>query len=55
MSVAYTDTAKAMWEVLRKRYAIDNALKIHQLKLSLTNYKQGGMSVVESYSKISDL
>ena len=54
-SVAYTNTGKAMWETLRKHYAIDNALQIHQLKTSIANCNQGGLSVVEFYAKIKDL
>jgi len=54
-SVACVDTAKLMWETLKKRYALANIPKIHQLKPSIANCKQGGLSVVEFYSKISDL
>lgn len=54
-SVASVDTAKLMWETLKKRHAVANILKIHQLKTSIANCKQGGLSVVEFYSKISDL
>ena len=49
------DTAKLMWETLKKRYAVANIPKMHQLKASISNCKQGGLSVVEFYSKISDL
>jgi len=54
-SVAYADTAKTMWETLKKRYAIASAPKIHQLKANIANCKQGGLSIVEFYSKITDL
>jgi len=54
-SVAYIDPAKDMWDTLKKRYAISNVPRIHQLKMSIANCKQGGLSVVEFYSKISNL
>lgn len=41
-----------MWSNLKKRYAVANAPKIHQLKASLADCKQGGMIVVEFYSKV---
>jgi len=49
---AYVQTAQAIWEILRKRYAIANEPKIYQLKTHLAACKQGGLEVVEFYSKI---
>jgi len=43
--------AQAMWENLSKRYAIANTLKFHQLKTDLVSCTQGGLEVVEFYSK----
>ena len=54
-SIAYVDTAELMWSKLKKRYAVASAPKIHQLKATLANCKQGGMSVVEFYSKVMSL
>ena len=54
-SVAYTNIAKSMWDTLKRRYTMANALKMHHLKTNLANCKQGGWSVVEFYSKISEL
>jgi len=39
-------------ENLRKRYAIPNTPKIHQLKTDIAACKQGGLEVVEFYSKL---
>ena len=54
-SVAYANMAKTMWETLKKRYAITSAPNIHQLKANIANCMQGGLSIVEFYSKIRDL
>ena len=47
MSVACSDTAKIMWDDLKKRYGMDNTPKIHQLKSDIANCKQGGLEVGE--------
>ena len=39
MNVAYSDTAKIMWDDLKKRYAMANTPKIHQLKADIANCK----------------
>ena len=39
MNVAYSDTAKIMWDDLKKRYAMANTPKIHQLKAHIANCK----------------
>ena len=44
-----------MGENLAKRYAIANTPKIHQLKTDLASCKQGGLEVVEFYSKLMEL
>jgi len=54
-SIAYVGAAKLMWSNLRRRYAVASAPKIHQLKASLAYCKQGGMNVVEFYSKVMSL
>ena len=41
-----------MWENLRKRYAVANTPKIHQLKTDIVACKQEGLDVVEFYSKL---
>ena len=41
-----------MWENLSKRYVVANTPKIHQLKIDLASCKQGGLEVVEFYSKL---
>ena len=54
-SVAYIDTAQAMWENLNKRYAIANAPKIHQLKANLASCKQEELEVVEFYNELMEM
>ena len=44
-----------MWDTLKKRHAIANAPKIHQFKMNIANCKQGGPSVIEFYSKMTNL
>ena len=51
-SVAYAETAYEMWQNLRKRYAVANTPKIHQLKTDLAACKQGGLEVMDFYSKL---
>jgi len=52
MSIAYVEMAAVMWENLRKRYAMPNTPKVHQLKTDIAACKQGGLEVVEFYSKL---
>jgi len=54
-SVAYANVATTKWDKLKKHCVIANVPKIHQLKAGMKNYKQGGLSVVEFYSRITDL
>ena len=41
-----------MWSTLKKRYVMANIPKIHKLKASVADCKQGGLDVVEFYSKL---
>ena len=54
-STAYVDNVELMWKNMKKWYVVSNALKIHQLKTELVECKQGGLEVVEFYSKIMGL
>ena len=54
-SVAYADTAKSMWENLRKRYANGNTPRVHQLKTTLASSKQEGLEVVKFHNKLMAL
>ena len=54
-TVAYADSAHAMWSTLKKRCGVANVPKIQKLKASIANCKQGGLDVVEFYSKLSTL
>ena len=54
-SIAYAETAKTMWEDLKKRYGVASAPKIYQLKASISECRQGAISVVEFYSKLRGL
>jgi len=54
-NVAYADTAKAMWENLSKRYAIDDTPKVHKLRPDLASCKQESLEVTNFYSKLTGL
>ena len=54
-SIAYANTAKQMWEDLKKRYAVSDISKIHDLKSQIANCKQGEMKIVEYYAKLVGL
>jgi len=54
-SIAFTDLAYAMWTTLKKRYSVANVPKIHKLKANIADCKQGGLDMVEFYSKLSDI
>ena len=43
MSIGYSDIANIMWDDMKKRYAMANAPKIHQLKANIANCKQGDL------------
>ena len=51
----YSDTAKIMWDDIRKRYAIANTPRIHQLKANIAVCKQGDMEVSDFFSKLANL
>ena len=51
-SIAFVETAAAMWENLRERYAMANTSKIHQFKADIAECKQEGLDAVEFYSKL---
>ena len=55
ISITYVKTAELMWTNLRKRYAIFNAPKIHQLKANIANCKQGDLDVGDFCSKLVNL
>ena len=54
-SVAYAETAKAIWEDLQKRYGVVNAPKVYQLMAKLAECRQVGMTIVEFYSNLRGL
>jgi len=44
-----------MWMNLEQRYAVTNIPKVHRLKASMAECKQGGMEVVDFYAKLASL
>ena len=54
MSIAYSDTSQIMWEDMRKRYAMANTLKVHQLKANIANCEQSDLNIGEFYSKLTN-
>jgi len=55
MTVAYSETAYAMWNNLKRRYSVANTPKIYQLKAAIADCKQGILEVGEFYSKLTNL
>ena len=55
MIVAYLETVYAVWNDLKKRYSVANTPKIHQLKVTIANCKQGSLKAGEFYSKLTNL
>jgi len=55
MTMAYSKNAYAMWNDLKKRYWVANTPKIHQLKVTIANCKQGSLEVGEFYSRLTNL
>jgi len=54
-TVAYSETAYAMWNNMKKRYSVANTPKIYQLKATIANCKQGSLKVGEFYSKQTNI
>ena len=54
-SVVYLETVEGMWQNLKRRYAVANAPRIHQIKSEVASCKQGGLWVVEFFSKLMGL
>ena len=55
LSIAFVDTAEAIWKNLAQRYAVINIPKVHRLKASVAECKQRGMEVVNFYAKLMSL
>ena len=51
----HTSTAKIIWDDMKKRYAMTNTPKIHQLKANIANCKQGDLDVGHFHSKLMNL
>ena len=47
--------SQAIWENIKKSYAVPNVPKIHQLKAEIASCKQGNLKVVEFFSKLMRL
>ena len=54
-SIAYADSAQAIWENIQKRYSVPNVPKIHQLKVEIASCKQGTLDMVEFFNKLMGL
>ena len=54
-SIAYAESAQSIWENIKRRYAVPNVPKVHQLKVDIASCKQGTLSVVEFFSKMMGL
>jgi len=54
-SVAYANSAHAMWENIRKCYSVPRVPRMHKLKAEITSCQQGNMEVVEFLAKLMSL
>ena len=54
-SIAFVDTARALWKNLEQCYAVTNIPKVHRLKVSVVECKQGGMDIVDYYARSIEL
>ena len=54
-SVAYADTARAIWVDLEERYSQGNSIRIHQLKREITPVSQGNLTMTEYFTKMKEL
>ena len=54
-SVAYVDTAHAIWTDLEEHYSQGNSIRIHQLKREITLAEQGSLLVTEYFTKLKAL
>ena len=53
--VSYLETAKELWDDIKERFSVVNGPCIQQLKLDLTQRKQGGLSMVAYHGKLKAL
>ena len=51
-SVAYVETTEGMRQNLKRQYVVANARKVHQREADVRTCKQGGLLVVEFFSKL---
>ncbi|KAK8944295.1 hypothetical protein KSP39_PZI008246 [Platanthera zijinensis] len=54
-SVAYMDTTKAVWDDLKARFSLGNALCINELRSQLASLHQQGSSVMHYYTKLKGM
>ena len=52
-TVTFTADAKKMWEDLKRRFSVGNAVRVHQLKSELAACKQDGVSIMEYFGLLS--
>lgn len=52
-TVTFTTDAHKMWNDLKKRFSVGNAVRVHQLKSELAACKQNGASVMDYFGRLS--
>ena len=54
-TVTHVADASKLWESLKQRFSVKNAVRKHLLQDEITNCKQNGQSVLEYYGRLSKL
>ena len=52
-TVTFTPDAYKMWNDLKKRFSVGNAVRVHQLKAELTACRQDGASVLDYFGRLT--
>lgn len=52
---AFAHTSKALWKSIKDKYGQRNGVLSSKLKITLTNLKQGSLSLTDYYTKICEL
>lgn len=52
-TVTFTYDASKLWSDLKRRFSVGNAVCVYQLKAELSSCRQGGMSAMDYFGKLS--
>ncbi|CAA7017403.1 unnamed protein product [Microthlaspi erraticum] len=54
-TVAYTNDPCKLWESLRRRFDVNNRIRVHELKAMISSCRQEGQSVKDYFGRLSKL